>query len=65
MNAGSEALNLLSETLKRAIPYYKIAFGNVAPTLELLELGGVRHGMLPTFPKRQGGARFVDISEIP
>ena len=58
MNAGSKALNLFPETQKRAIPYCKIAFGNVAPTLELLELSGVGHGMLPTFPKRQGEGSF-------
>ena len=58
MNAGSEALNILPETRKRAIPYCKIAFGNVAPTLELLGLGGMQCGMLPTFPKWQGGGSF-------
>ena len=58
MNAGSEALNLLPETQKRVVPYCKIAFGNVAPTLELLGLGGMWRGMLPTFPKRQGGGSF-------
>jgi hypothetical protein len=57
MNAGSEALNLLPEAQKRAIPYCKITFGNVAPTLEL-GLSGVWHGMLLTFPKRQGGGSF-------
>ena len=54
MNAGSEALNILPETQKRVIPYCKIAFGFVASTIELLGLGGVRRGMLPTFPKQQG-----------
>ena len=39
MNAGSEALNLLRETQKRVIPYCKIAFGNVASTLKLLDCG--------------------------
>ena len=55
MNAGLEALNLLPETQKRVISYCKSVFGNVAPTLKLLVLGGVRHGMLLTFTKRQGG----------
>ena len=58
MNAGSEALNLLPEAQKRAIPYCKITFGNVAPTSELLGLGGVWVGMLLTFPKQQGGGSF-------
>ena len=55
---GSEALNLLPETQKRVIPYCKIAFENVAPTLKLLGLGGVQHGMLLTSPKRQGEGLF-------
>ena len=58
MNAGSEALNLLPETQKRAVPYCKSAFGNVAPTLKILGLSGVQRGMLLTFPKRQGGGSF-------
>ena len=58
---GSEALNLLPETRKRAVPYCMIAFGNVAPTLELLGLGGVWRGMPPTFPKQQGGGSFHQI----
>ena len=58
MNAGSEALNLLPETQKRVVPYCKIAFGSVAPTLKLLGLGGMRRGMLLTFPKQLGGGSF-------
>ena len=41
MNVDLEALNLLPETQKRVIPYCKNVFGNVAPTLKLLVLGGV------------------------
>ena len=59
MNVDLEALNLLPETQKRVIPYCKSAFGNVAPTLKLLGLGGVRRGMLPTFPKQQGDRKSV------
>ena len=58
MNAGSEALNLLPETQKRAVPYCKSAFGNVAPTLKLLGLSGMWHGKLLTFPKWQGEGSF-------
>ena len=58
MNAGLEALNLLLETRYRVIPYCKNAFGNAAPALKLPVLGGVQRGMLPTFPKRQGGGLF-------
>ena len=58
MNAGLEALSLLLETPWKVIPYCKSAFGSVAPALELPVLGGVRRGMLPTFPKRQGGGSF-------
>ena len=57
MNAGSEVLNLLPETQKRVVPYCKITFGNVVPTLKLLGLSGV-HEMLLTFPKLQGGGSF-------
>ena len=58
MNAGLEALNLLPETQKKAVLYCKIAFENVAPTSKLLGLSGMRHGMLLTFPKWQGGSLF-------
>ena len=58
MNAGLEALNLLPETQKRVVPYCKNTFGNAAPTSKLSVLSGVRCGMLPTFPKRQGGGSF-------
>ena len=58
MNADLEALNPLPETQKRVVPYCKNAFGNVAPTLKLPVLGGMRRGMLPTSPKRQGGGLF-------
>ena len=58
MNADLEALNLLPETQKRVVLYCKNTFGNVAPTLKLLVLGGVHRGMLLTFPKWQGGGLF-------
>ena len=54
MNANSVALNLLPETQKRVVPYCKSAFGNVAPTLKLLGLGGMRRGMFLTFSKVAG-----------
>ena len=60
---GLEALNLLPEIQKRVVPYCKSVFGNVAPTLKLLVLGGVQRGMLLTFPKWQ--ARFIIIADIP
>ena len=41
MNAGLEALNLLPKTQKMVVLYCKSIFGNVAPTLKLLVLGGV------------------------
>ena len=58
MNVGLEALNILPETQKRVDPYCKNAFGNAAPTLKLPVLSGMQRGMLPTFPKRQGGGSF-------
>ena len=58
MNVGLEALNLLPETQKRVIPYCKNTFGKAAPTLMLPVLSDVWRGMLPTFPKRQGGGSF-------
>ena len=58
MNVGLEELNLHPETQKRVVPYCKNTFGNAAPTLKLPVLSGMRYGMLPTFPKRQGGGLF-------
>ena len=58
MNAGLEALSLLLETPWKVVPYCKSAFGSVAPALELPVLSGVGRGMLPTFPKQQGGGSF-------
>ena len=58
MEVQKHYVNLLPEPRKIAVSYCKITFGNAALTSELLGLGGVRCGMLLTFPKRQGGGSF-------